>query len=99
MIDSIKNGLAAAKARGVKLGGYRGGPKINPALGREARSARADALAEQLGEQILRWRNADLSYRAIGIGLDRRGIPPLLGAEWTATAVRRVFQRWRALAD
>jgi DNA invertase Pin-like site-specific DNA recombinase len=33
--------LAAAKARGKMLGGNRGGPKVDPALGREARTAYA----------------------------------------------------------
>ena len=38
--ERTRAALAAAKARGQKLGGYRGGPKVDPAAGREARTKR-----------------------------------------------------------
>jgi hypothetical protein len=51
--------LAAAKARGTKLGGNRGGPKVNPALGAAARHRAAEYYARQVGPIALAaWREA-----------------------------------------
>jgi hypothetical protein len=39
--ERTKAGLAAAKARGVVLGGWKGGPKVNGRLGAEAQRRQA----------------------------------------------------------
>jgi DNA invertase Pin-like site-specific DNA recombinase len=43
-----KAALLAAKARGVKLGGWRGGPKVDGKAGRDAQRAQAEAFAASL---------------------------------------------------
>jgi DNA invertase Pin-like site-specific DNA recombinase len=92
-----KAALAAAKKRGVKLGGYRGA-KITRAIrtaGNEANLRIAVQRAADVGPTI-----ADLqasgatSLRAIAAGLNERGIPTARGAgTWSATQVARVLAR------
>src|SRR6516164_5410102 len=93
--DRTKAALAAAKRRGVKLGGDRG---VIP----NARSHKASA-------EALRLRTAAIdlapivkelqaagktSLRAIAEGLNAQGIPTARGeGEWTATQVMRVLER------
>ena len=95
--DRTKAALAAAKRRGVKLGGDRG---VIP----NARSHKASAEALRLRTAA---RVADLaptikalqaagatSLRAIAEGLNTQGIPTARGeGEWTATQVMRVLER------
>jgi DNA invertase Pin-like site-specific DNA recombinase len=57
-----KAALAAAKARGKKLGGNRGGPKVDSAKGRAARSRIADDYARQVGPIALAAWQAANSY-------------------------------------
>jgi len=62
-----KAALAAAKARGKKLSGNRGGPKVDPAKGRAARSRTADDYARQVGPVALEvWQAADSSEGSYG---------------------------------
>ena len=93
-----KAALAAAKKRGVKLGGYREGAKLT----RKARQAGSAAVARIAAE-----RAADISpvvaelqaagatsLRAIASGLNERGIPTARGAgTWSATQVARLLSR------
>lgn len=98
-----KAALAAAKARGVKLGGDRGYRPTTPpdqAAGTkaaaEARSRAADHAAHRLAGAIEDVRAAcggAASLHAIAQGLTERGIPTPRGGAWTATAVRRVLAR------
>ena len=44
-----KAALAASKARGVKLGEWRGGPKVDPHKGAAAVQKAADAFAQRIG--------------------------------------------------
>jgi DNA invertase Pin-like site-specific DNA recombinase len=95
--ERTKAALAAAKQRGVKLGGDRG---VIP----NARSHKASAEALRLRTAA---RAADLapmvkelqaagkaSLRAIAEGLNAQGIPTARGeGEWTATQVMRVLER------
>jgi DNA invertase Pin-like site-specific DNA recombinase len=95
--ERTKAALAAAKRRGVKLGGDRG---VIP----NARSHKASAEALRLRTAA---RAADLapiikelqaagktSLRAIAEGLNAQGIPTARGeGEWTATQVMRVLER------
>lgn len=79
---ATKAALVAAKARGVKLGGYRGGPVVDGRLGGAARRSKADRFA------------AGLSLNAMAAELTQRGILTSQGGTaWTATAVRRVLAR------
>jgi DNA invertase Pin-like site-specific DNA recombinase len=92
-----KAALAAAKRRGVKLGGYRGGK-----LTRKTREAGSEAMA-----RIAANRAADVapivaelqaagatSLRAIAAGLNERNIPTARGdGEWSAVQVARVLAR------
>jgi DNA invertase Pin-like site-specific DNA recombinase len=78
-----KDALAAAKARGVKLGGYRhdGSTSKTEAL------ERAQALRPVLEEL------ADLSHNAAAKVLNERGITTAQGKPWTAMQVSRVRAR------
>ena len=86
----IKEALAAAKRRGVKLGGYRGAKitrKIREA-GSAATAAIASARAADLAPVIAELRAAGAtSLRAIAAGLNERGIPTARGGVWNATQV------------
>jgi hypothetical protein len=89
-----KAALAAAKARGVKLGGLRPNHrKIDPALGRAALSQASDEYAQCVGPVIAELRQAGMSFRQIVGELTARGIHGMRGGAWTATAVRRVLLR------
>jgi hypothetical protein len=75
--------LAAAKARGVVIGGLRD-------KGRELQAEaieRAEALRKVLTEL------AGLSHRAVARTLNERGIPTATGKAWTAVQVTRVRVR------
>jgi DNA invertase Pin-like site-specific DNA recombinase len=92
-----KAALAAAKRRGVKLGGDRGNiPSAKTrAKGVAARAARADARAADVAETIKELQaDGATSLRAIAAGLNARGIPTSTGAgEWQAPQVARVLER------
>jgi hypothetical protein len=97
-----KAALAAAKARGQRLGGNRGGPKVDPAMGRDARTLVADDYARQVGPiAIEAWRSAeqpDGSYGRAADMLTARGIRTPLGGAWTRGAVRALIRRYMAIA-
>jgi DNA invertase Pin-like site-specific DNA recombinase len=75
--------LQAAKARGVALGGWRGGEKVNPAVGRQALARRAEAFAASVGTMIAEMRRGGASLRHIAASLAQRGIRTSRGGEWT----------------
>ena len=87
-----KAALQAAKERGVKLGGWREGPKVDQTKGTAANQRRArsfnarvlDAIAELQAEGATNL--SDLARR-----LNERGIPTSRGGEWKATQVARVI--------
>jgi DNA invertase Pin-like site-specific DNA recombinase len=83
--DRTKAGLAAARARGVKLGGPKL-PEINGVRQADA-AARAQAIAPVLAEL------AGMSARAIAAELNARGIATPTGAPWSAKTVIRVRER------
>ncbi|WP_158803960.1 recombinase family protein [Acidisoma sp. L85] len=101
-----KIALAAAKARGVKLGGDRGyrpvgfaGREAGPKASAEARTAVANQHAYNVVLSIREIRaemGADISLQTIADELTRRGIATPRGSMWTATAVRRVLLRVEA---
>ena len=91
-----KAALQAAKKRGVKLGGFRGG---NPALSEgararsiEARRAAATRHAARVREAIadLDWQA--MSLRVLAATLEARGVTTSRGGKtWTAAAVKRAL--------
>lgn len=93
-----KAALAAAKARGKKLGGHRGVTLSNEAraMGRAARTQRANARATDIGPLIaeLQTDDASQSLRMLARALNERGIPTARGnGQWSAAQVARVLQR------
>jgi DNA invertase Pin-like site-specific DNA recombinase len=94
-----KAALAAAKARGVTLGGWRGGPKVETQLGRQAQQDRADAFASQVAGIAAPLRAQGMSLRQIAAELTGRCIKTPRGGQWTAAAVRAVLGRVEAPAD
>jgi DNA invertase Pin-like site-specific DNA recombinase len=95
--DRTKKALAAAKRRGVKLGGNRGTmptAKMQKAS-RAALQARADARAADIGPTIKALQLAGAaSLRAIADGLNAQGIPTARGnGQWSAVQVARVLER------
>jgi DNA invertase Pin-like site-specific DNA recombinase len=78
-----KDALAAAKARGVQLGGMTAGSL--------ASQQAAAALAEQLRPVFAEL--AGLSARGAAAELNARGIPAPAGGRWHPTQVQRVRQR------
>ena len=78
-----KDALAAAKARGVVIGGLRDKGRE---LQAEARD-RAEALREIFTEL------AGLSHRSAAKTLNERGIKTAAGKSWTAVQVTRVRER------
>lgn len=92
-----KDALAAAKARGTKLGGKRPGQRLTPemiAQGRAAQRARADARASKIAPII-----ADLRARGIvtlkktGEALSARGVTPPRGGSWSEAQVKSLLAR------
>jgi DNA invertase Pin-like site-specific DNA recombinase len=95
--ERTKAALAAARRRGVQLGGYNKDPKLTAKArkaGQEANRAKAAARATDLAPAIAEVRAAGAtSLRAIATGLNERGIPTARGGAWTATQVMRVMER------
>jgi DNA invertase Pin-like site-specific DNA recombinase len=92
-----KAALAAAKRRGVQLGGDRGSRltakarKAGNAANAHAAKQRASDVAPVIAE--LQAGGAE-SLRAIAAGLNARGIPTARGAgKWSAVQVARVLER------
>ena len=94
--------LAAAKARGTKLGGDRGYRPVAPpdakaggAASGAARSLSADHMAFRLLPEIEAVRaGGAVSLRDVAAGLVARAVPTPSGSgSWTATGVRRVLER------
>lgn len=102
-----KAALAAAKARGKKLGGDRGYRPASPpdakAGGQASAAARgqaADRAAFRIAAAIEEAQQAGaVSLRQIAAALTERGVPTPSGeGAWTATAVRRVIARAERIA-
>jgi DNA invertase Pin-like site-specific DNA recombinase len=89
-----KAALAAAKARGVKLGGKRPNlRKVDPALGSAALAQASDDFAKYVGPVLAELRQSGMSFRQIVAELTKRGIRTMRGGAWTATTVRNVLLR------
>jgi DNA invertase Pin-like site-specific DNA recombinase len=92
-----KAALAAAKARGVKLGGLRstGLSDADRAVGRQTMQARSQARAAELAPVIQELRAAGVtSFLGLAKALTDRGVPTARGgSQWTAMQVKRVVDR------
>lgn len=88
-----KAALAAAKARGTKLGGFRG-ITVNQALGTQANAEKAKAWAQgEIGQEV-----ADMKARGWGLWeiahhLNDLGVKTRRGGDWQATTVKRVLDK------
>lgn len=97
--ERTKAALAAAKARGVKLGGKRPGNAAGTGIGipeaNAARSAKADETARQLMEPIRRAEaNGAQTLNEIADMLNQFGVRTPSGrGRWMATTVARVKER------
>lgn len=95
-----KAALAAAKAKGVKLGNPNGAAHLqgkameNSQLAREVLRKKADEFAVKLSPVIEQLTTSGItSLRGIASELNKRGIKTARGKEWTATAVRNLMSR------
>jgi DNA invertase Pin-like site-specific DNA recombinase len=95
--ERTKAALAAAKARGVKLGGYRKDAHFTPEAQQAGPAAMARVAAERAANiaPVIAELQADgaTSLRAIADGLNKRGIPTANGGAWSAVQVSRVLSR------
>ncbi len=93
--ERTKAALAAAKARGVKLGN----PKLAEATAKGAVviQTNANAFAQKVAPHIAAARaNGCTTLRAIAEALNAKGIQPARGDTWHPTAVRLIEQRLAA---
>jgi DNA invertase Pin-like site-specific DNA recombinase len=96
-----KDALAAAKARGKKLGGNRGNLPVIGAKGRAislaARQAKARSRAADLVPIIAELRAAGVvSLQQIAAALNARGIRAARGGAWSREQVQRVLKQEKA---
>lgn len=95
-----KAALAASKARGKKLGGFRGraGTTEDLVKARAARSSAARSQADALAPILARIDpTGDSSLRTVAALLAAEGVPTPSGqGAWTATAVSRLRERLHA---
>jgi DNA invertase Pin-like site-specific DNA recombinase len=93
-----REGLAAAKAKGKKLGGNRGNMSGGGTKGHAAslatRQAKAKNRASELAPIIEELKaSGAVTLRQIAAGLNARGIKAARGGEWSAFQVQRVMER------
>ncbi len=85
-----KAALAAAKARGVKLG--TAGP-ANLRANLDARKSAADAFALRLSGLVKGFKARALSQRAMVVELNTAQVPAPHGGQWRLTQVQRLLER------
>ncbi len=87
-----KAALAAAKARGTVLGGFRAAsPTLDHLAGLRARQDKAAAYAREVGPIAAALRAEGASLRQVAAALMDRGIQTPRGKAWTATGVRTLL--------
>lgn len=95
--DRTRAALAAAKARGVKLGwsipSRRSEQHRAAQRGVEARKAKADQFAANVLPIIRDLQGQGLSLRRIAATLNKRGVKTARGGKWQATTVRNILTR------
>jgi DNA invertase Pin-like site-specific DNA recombinase len=92
-----KAALAAAKARGVKLGGYKNGPVVDYRLGVAARKKKCDERVAEDGPLADELQRKGLSLSAIAKELVVHNITPPRQGEWHRGSVQVLLKRYRAL--
>jgi DNA invertase Pin-like site-specific DNA recombinase len=105
--ERTKAALAAAKARGARLGGDRGyRPTNGPDTGAAAvaRRGTAERAAHRLLLEVDRLRESGVtSMQGLALALTQRGVPaPAGGGTWTHTTVGRLLKRtgiWHITAE
>lgn len=90
--ERTKAALAASKARGTVLGGWRGGPVVDHRQGIDAIQQRAAAFRADVGPMIRELHSRGMSLRQIAAELISQGIKTSRGKDWTAAAVARVLK-------
>jgi DNA invertase Pin-like site-specific DNA recombinase len=83
---------AALAASTKKLGGYRGGPMVDGARGRDAQRKRAAEFAARVKPLALGMQAKGMSLRQIGAALASQGVLTSRGGQWTAAAVNAVLR-------
>jgi DNA invertase Pin-like site-specific DNA recombinase len=94
--ERTRAALAAAKARGTVLGGFRGraGTCTDLEKARATRTAKANQRAVDLAPTIRGLRaEGSISLHAIASGLNSRQIAAARGGKWSAAQVRSVVRR------
>lgn len=97
-----KAALAAAKARGTRLGGYRGrsGTSGDCERARAAQKVLADRRAGDLTATVRDIQaHGHVSLRAIGRELAQRGIPSSRGGAWNSSQVSNILVRIASLQN
>ena len=89
-----KAALAAAKARGKELGGFRG-VTVDQAMGTQAQKARQWAQGE-IGQEIADMKARGWSLWEIAHHLNDLGVKTRRGGEWQAITVKRVLEEQAA---
>jgi DNA invertase Pin-like site-specific DNA recombinase len=92
--ERTKAGLAALKARGVKLGN----PKnlaYAGSSGRDVQRRQADDFAARMRPTIERMRAAGMTIAQVANELNATGVPTARGGAWGATTVANMLSRWR----
>jgi len=86
-----KGALAAAKKRGVILGG----PNINEvsASGRATQKTQAIAYANKIAPMLKTLRDQGMSFEAIAKTFNDSGVSTRRGGQWYGTTVRRYFKK------
>lgn len=90
-----KKGLEKAKARGIKLGGYRGynGSISNLEKATCVIKELADQNALRVSKLIKDYRSAGKSYRYIAEHLNELGVSTARGGKWFASTIRNYEKR------
>jgi DNA invertase Pin-like site-specific DNA recombinase len=84
-----KDALAAAKARGVKLGCPN--PRAGGLASGAARREKTQRVAAKAMPIITALRDAGASLRAVATKLNEAGVPSAMGGAWHATSVRNLI--------
>jgi DNA invertase Pin-like site-specific DNA recombinase len=96
-VAQLEAGLISERTRDAlakspkRLGGYRGGPKVDPAAGLRSRQKRAAAYAAAVRPTIADLRSRGLSLRSVCTELAERGIRTPNGGKWTAQTVTKIL--------
>lgn len=92
-----REALAAAKKRGVKLGGFRNGFVPDPKLATAVIKQNADQFAESIGPMVRAMRDNGMKLLDIAATLTQQGIKTQRNGTWTAAGVSRILNRLDAI--